>query len=483
MTKSTWIILGLVVALGSIYFFTREDKVSVGIKRLKLPTFLVDKIDRIEIGSKDKVELVKLNNDSWELDIKDKDGKPHLVKADKANVAGMLDAALSLGHSHYVTNLKEKLPELGLEGDEAVEIKIYSDNSLIWDLILGKNATGSGRYAKLPDSNEVYVVRGSFWQLTRSGIADWRDREIMPVKEGEFTSFKIEKAGVPFISLTKEKGGEEWNIDQSQKVLPKGFRVDKQALSNLVRAAANLRASGFVDEDKELKNPLMSIHVATNDAKYTFEFFTGSNDNYLVKRIGENQIYEISKFNFERVSKSLDDLRDLSLLNFDKPTVVKLSLLHGKSRIVVSKKDNEWRVEEPSKLPDSFQFDPASVDDMITMLVGLTAQRIAHASKDVAQDPKWQHAWCVELVTQKGDKIHLFLGKSKANKDEYLAKGNIDQEIYVVKSGRLTSLNAGLNAFKKEEFELPPIDEHTKGFESLPVDVQRKLLNATKNKK
>jgi hypothetical protein len=41
----------------------------------------------------------------------------------------------------------------------------------------------------------------------------------------------------------------------------------------------------------------------------------------------------------------------------------------------------------------------------------------------------------------------------------------------------------GLDAFKAEEFELPPIDERTKGFESLPVEVQRQILDATKKKK
>ena len=85
-------------------------------------------------------------------------------------------------------------------------------------------------------------------------------------------------------------------------------------------------------------------------------------------------------------------------------------------------------------------------------------------------------------ATDKGDKIHFYVGKNKANASEYLAKGNVDEEVYIIKGSRIASLESGLTAFKKEHFELPPIDENTEGFESLPVDVQRKLLDATKNR-
>jgi hypothetical protein len=150
--------------------------------------------------------------------------------------------------------------------------------------------------------------------------------------------------------------------------------------------------------------------------------------------------------------------------------------------VVLKKEESGWTVVQPKKLPENFEFDPSAVDDALTMLSGLTAERIASA-KDVAVSQDWQKSWLVEVVDDKGEKIHIFIGKSKANKDEALVRGNIDDGTYVVKSMRLHSLESGINAFKKEEFNLPPIDENTKGFDTLPVDIQRKLLNVTKEKK
>ncbi len=118
----------------------------------------------------------------------------------------------------------------------------------------------------------------------------------------------------------------------------------------------------------------------------------------------------------------------------------------------------------------------------MTQLSNLTAERVA-GKKDAPIAENWQQNWVVELVDDKGEKVHLYVGKSKANKDEALVRGNLGNDVYVVKAMRVNSLLSGINAFKKEEFNLPPIDENTKGFESLPVDVQRKLLNVTKEKK
>src|SRR5690606_18577386 len=116
------------------------------------------------------------------------------VPADQANVQALFDAAGGLRSSHYVTNLKEKYTELGFDENTAVPVKLYAKDNVVFSLVLGKNASGAGRYAKLPDEDDVFVVRGSFWQLTRNGAVDFRDREVWPVKEGEAELFTIMKS-------------------------------------------------------------------------------------------------------------------------------------------------------------------------------------------------------------------------------------------------------------------------------------------------
>jgi hypothetical protein len=78
MKKSSLIVIGLVVVLGLIYWMRREDQVSVGVKKLSLPTFAIEQVDRIDIHGKEKIKLLKVGED-WMLDVS-KDDKQKLVK-------------------------------------------------------------------------------------------------------------------------------------------------------------------------------------------------------------------------------------------------------------------------------------------------------------------------------------------------------------------------------------------------------------------
>lgn len=480
MKKSTIIVFGLVVALGLIYFFTKEDRLSVGVKKMHLPTINSDQVDHVEIDGKERVVLHK-EGDEWELTI-GTDEQPKKVAADSSNVTSMIDAAMSLRASHYVTNMKDKYDELGLGGDSVTTVKLFHGDEVMWALLLGNNASGSGRYAKTPDDDDVYVVRGSFWQLLRNGPTDWRNREILSVKDSDIKAFKMQKAKKDFVSLQREDDN-SWAFDKNTQ-LPRGFRPKQSSLSALVRAGLELRASGFVDKDIRLTTPSISIHVETDEKPYDVDIYPGKDeDQYLVKRGDVEQIYEISKYNFDRLNKSLDDLRDLSVLRFDKNSIQEVRLRHGKKQVVIDKKEDQWRIVEPKVLPEGFEFDPASVDDMLAMLTTLSGKRLASPNKDAPQDRGWQKNWWVELISDNKDKIQFYLGRLRSNPEQYLAKGNIDQEIYVVQRSQIALLEKGIDAFKKEEFELPPIDERTKGFDSLPVDVQRKLLKGSLNKK
>jgi hypothetical protein len=240
------------------------------------------------------VELFK-SDTGWKLKLKD---SAREVRADDENVKALLDAASSLRSSHYVTNLKEKYTELGLNDESAVTVKLSTNANTVFAIVLGKNATGAGRYARLPDEDDVFVVRGSFWQLTRNGSVDFRDREIWPVNEGELERLTVVKADGTQLLLAKDDQG--WNFDKEQKGLPSGFRVDKSALETLVRTSASLRASGFVDDAKTLSTPKLTLKAAGTKGTHVLELFVDDKDKYFARRVGDEQIYEIAKNNFER---------------------------------------------------------------------------------------------------------------------------------------------------------------------------------------
>lgn len=475
MKKSSIIIGFLVILLSAIYWFSRDNQVSVGIKKLTLPSYNIDKVDKIEIETKYSVRLFK-EGQAWLLDIGTKE-KPKLVKADQNNVKSLLDAILLIKPSHYVTSIKEKYKDLGLENDDKTNVLVYIDNKPVWSLILGNNDNSSGKYAKLVDGEDVFVVRGSFWSLTRNELNDWRDKELFSIREGQVSTLNVASLNNNYLL---KKDAEEWVIDRNETKLPKDFRENKSELASLVRSIVDIKAIGFIDDHKDLSSPIFTVTVNGSELSETVSLFKHENEDYLAKKTGNDQIYIISKFIVDRLSKPIDELRDLSLFKFDKATINKITI--KSDGIVLTKKDDTWSLFAPKKLPADFVFDPSSADDVLNTLANLHALKLA-SSKDIAINNSWTKQWLAELSNDKGESLHVFAAKNKTVKDEYLIKGNIDDNIYVIKSSKITFLTQGLKTFRKEEFELPAINENTPGFNSLPVDVQRKLLNTPRKNK
>lgn len=480
MKKSTWIILAIAAALGLVYAVTKKDKISVGVKRLELPTFETAKIDTIEIMGRDKI-LLKKEKDQWKLQIGEGE-KVRLVDANKAFVDQMLDAAAKVSHSYYVTENAEKHEELGLKGDKATSVTLKASGAPVWALILGKNGTDSSRYARVPENNSVYAVRGSFFALTRNNLNDWRERNFWQLDEPQVVSLSVERPHKGKFTLTKDEQ-EVWKIAESEPALSPSFRVDANALASFVRSQLNFRASGFIDDNKQLSAPMAVITAKSKDGKSeVVEIYAGDENNYWAKSGSHDQIFTLLKNNFDRINKPLDELRELSIMSFDKNAIVAIKLAHAKLPVLLKKSEGAWEIIEPKKLSAKFAFDPASVDSLLSFVADLRAHRLAQA-KDKPTEPNWQKVPLLEMTDDSGKVFKLYASKSKQDASEYMVRGNIDSEIYLVKNPQLKTLQKGLEAFKKEEFVLPPSHQNIQGFESLPIDVQRKLLESAGQRK
>ncbi len=477
MRKSTWIIIGLVVALGLIYVLTKKDEISVGVKSLVLPSFDAQNVSRIEIGGKSPAILIK-ENDSWFLELGEGD-KKRLVTADQSHVKALLQAASDMKVSYYVTELEDKLKSLGFDENAATPISLKSGDKVLWTLVLGNNTTGGARYAKLPEDKAVYVVKTAFWQLVRPNANDWRDRGILKLDEANLRSFSLEKDGQKTLSLTKKDDSSSWELAPETST-PPAFRVNKVALQKIVKNVTTLRASAFLDDENSFVPALDAVLIDKDQKEHRLQFSTINQEKVLVRVPGNTQVFEIPKGIFENINKKPTDLRDLSVMNFDKESIVSISLADKNGRVIVDKKDGKWQLREPKNLPKGFEFDEVAPEDILALSGGLIADDIADPKKDAATNATWLKSALLELSDDKGNTHRLFASPSK-HKGNFVVKGNSDDLIYVVPAIRLESLNQGLNAFKKENMALPAMNENTPDFDSLPPDVRQKLMDAMKN--
>ena len=86
----------------------------------------------------------------------------------------------------------------------------------------------------------------------------------------------------------------------------------------------------------------------------------------------------------------------------------------------------------------------------------------------------------IELFDTENNKITI--EGYEYSKNEYIIKGNIDEKSYIIEKNNFPFIIKDISFFKKETFEMPVINEKTKGFKDLPIDVQRQLLEQSKKK-
>jgi hypothetical protein len=471
MKRTNWIIIAVVALLLVVYMVTKEDKVSVGIKTLVIPSIDEAKADRIVLETKDNKVLLIKKDSKWWLESPEK----KLFLADQAKVASLLDSLRDMKHSHYVTSLEDKLPELGLNADHANTITLYSGEQPIWSMQFGKSSEGSGRYVKLADSHEVHVVRGSFSQLNNRSLEDFRDRHVWDLDEGDLSEFVL-LGGPKAITLTKDT--DHWQLKEAN--LEADFRVDQAAVQFLVKNILGLRATAFIDNNKDLGELKLTIKAkAQYKPEKELALYVKDNNTFFIKNSLDNTVFEISKNSAENISKKIEDLRDLSLVSFDANSVVTINLKNKDSLVSLHKDDNIWLLKEPKMLPKDFVFSEEAVPEFLTFLNALQANRLA-TNKDIPELKTWQQNYIVELKDKANKTYMLSASKIKNSKDDYLMTSSNDKKTYVISGYKIAFLLKGLDAFKKINKEMPHFDENTQGLDSLPPDLQKKLLDAAR---
>jgi hypothetical protein len=168
---------------------------------------------------------------------------------------------------------------------------------------------------------------------------------------------------------------------------------------------------------------------------------------------GDAQVYQLPQYVASQLRKRLVDFRDLSLFRFDPQKVTKLKLQVNGKEVVVVKEGEAWKLAEPRKLPDGFEFEPLQVGMQLAWLQGLRGTRLVEGQVTDGQVGLASPAVLVE-VTVEGEPVQtLRLGKeapgaANGGKELY-ARSTIDAFTYAVSEGVRTRLAQGLELFKR----------------------------------
>jgi hypothetical protein len=179
--------------------------------------------------------------------------------------------------------------------------------------------------------------------------------------------FTVESEKIDEITVKADKGdvtklkkdNNTWKI-----VEPAPLPTDLAEVSAITTALAGLERDKVVDENppslKEftLDPPRISVtfHVAGETATHTLDVGakTPVGSELYARLDGKPAVFLIGSYREDSLNKSTFDLRDKTVLTFDRDAADYLKIDDGKKPVVLVKKDSQWRMTQPMETGADF---------------------------------------------------------------------------------------------------------------------------------
>jgi hypothetical protein len=451
--------------LGALYFLQRENRVSVGMKELSLPSFDAKKIDRVLFSGKSDVILQK-ENDGWKVVLSEKDGV-RAVPASGESVDAMLRSVGALKPERRVSERADLAASYGLGEKEGLHLQLFQSKEKVLDLWLGNADDAGGRYVRLANANDIYLVKGNFYQIAKDDAKAWREKKLIAMKPDDVKTIQVDAPGRAPIVLAHDDKSKLWNFDQSKEKLPQGFRFDSERASDFARGVSSLVALDFVD-DAETKqkaaaafaapHTVVHLHGEKGSAEVALaKIGEGAGSKFYARVKGNDQLFEISTYVYDQATRDLDYFRSMKLWSLDPSKIKRIRFVSPKNDVIAERGEKEWSLRKPTVLPKDFVWDAAYAPTVAERLSNLRATRMVNVSAAQAGVASEGVAKArLELEDESGKKEVLLFGnavkpaKGQEATETYVRSPG-DGKVYVVSSVVFKRAENGLEYFKKPE--------------------------------
>lgn len=253
----------------------------------KLAAIHVGEVTGVRVlNGKDTVELAR-SGSGWRVD-----GWP----TDSSSVAGLWTAV----DSAHVTELASSNPahqeELGVKGPDAIDITFRRRSGDSIRILLGR--TGPyypSSYARLPGSDDVWILSGDLRRQASRPVGEWRDRTIVRVDTGKVRTVVVTRGDT---TTTLARADTAWTMD--------GHPAEASAARDLLGSLADLQASGFAPDTVRPGSPERSVVAlgARGDTLTALHLSVRKPSGFWVTVRGDSVVYRLPSYRADSVTPS-----------------------------------------------------------------------------------------------------------------------------------------------------------------------------------
>jgi hypothetical protein len=245
--------------------------------------------------------------------------------------------------------------------------------------------------------------------------------------------------------VTLKKTNGKWQITE-----PKSYAADQEAVAGVLSTLSGLNADRIVEEKASDRKQYgldpaqveLDISIKDGTRQLLLGDDTPAGGDVYAALATDPRVFTVASYQKSSLAKSLNDLRDKSLVTLSADKVSRVELLKKGEDIEFDRTKDGWQILKPSSSPA----DSGAVNALVSTLTN------ARMDLNTTTDPAAAFARATLLATAKvtGDAGVQTLEVRK-NKEDYFAKSSAVEGIYKVDSSVGLALDKKLDDFRQKK--------------------------------
>jgi hypothetical protein len=389
----------------------------------------------------DKESLTfKKNKTSWQL-VK----KEITAKGSESEITNLLNTIRTARIEKFIEEEPDQLTPYGLKNSKHIVKLTTSKEKEPLTLFIGKKSQ-HGFYAKTLSKENIFVINNSLFDtLSNRKLVDFLNKSLVEFNDNDLNQVTL-KTDDDMIDLIRDKKDlQNWTM-----VKPIKIKANTATINSLLFDLKNTRIVDFSGDSKKFSpaQPEKEISLTYKNGKtWTLKLGnqTSNPDHYFAQRTDEKTAFTLKKSSIETIFRSLHDLKDRTVLEFDDNAVREIQINDSKQNFILKKAEDKWKLTQPKPSEsiqsfigkdilwtlNSIEFESMLTKNPGNIVTGLKAPKVS-----------------VKLFNEQGKIINQILIGNPLNKspETYYLKSIKKSNIYTIKKQFLDEI---LNNVKK----------------------------------
>ena len=317
--------------------------------------FKTPQINKIELIRDKKTLTLKKNEHSWQL-IEEET----TAKGNESEITNLLNTIQTAHIEQFVEEQPEQLASYGLNNSKlTVKLTTLKANEPL-TLFIGEKSE-HGFYAKTLSKKNIFVINQSLFDaLNNRQLVDFLNKSLVEFNDDDLSKVTL-RMGDSRVDLIRDKKDlQKWTM-----VKPVDMKANTATINSLLFDLKNTRIVQFIKTNTKnskmfgMEQPEKEISLTyKNGETWTLKLGgqTSNADHYFAQRSDEETVFTLQKSSIESIFRSLYDLKDRTVLEFDGDVAREIQIHDSKQTFILKKSTNKWNLTlpEPSDSIQSF---------------------------------------------------------------------------------------------------------------------------------